>query len=79
MGAKITRIYVPIKATDLFLARLEVGSHDAGLLSGDDLAGEHTPEGVETALVGRRHHLAHVHHQRCFGVTTLLQKRHRIS
>lgn len=55
----------------LFLAGSEVGSHDAGLLAGDDLAGEYTSESVETTLIGCRYHLAHVHHKRSFRVAGL--------
>eukprot|EP00123_Amoebidium_parasiticum_P010055 comp19862_c0_seq1/m.23991 comp19862_c0_seq1/g.23991 ORF comp19862_c0_seq1/g.23991 comp19862_c0_seq1/m.23991 type:complete len:424 (+) comp19862_c0_seq1:1202-2473(+) len=47
----------------LLLARHVVGAHDAHLLAGGDLAGEHTAEGEEATAVRGRHHLADVHHQ----------------
>lgn len=40
-------------------------------LSGGNLAGEHTTEGVETSLVGGRYHLGDVHHQRTIGIAVL--------
>lgn len=65
------QIKILMSSTYLLLARGEVGSHDTGLLSSDDLSGEDTSEGVETTLVGGRYHLAHVHHEGSFGVTVL--------
>lgn len=65
------QIEILMSSTYLLLARGEVGSHDTGLLSSDDLSGEDTSEGVETTLVGGRYHLAHVHHEGSFGVTVL--------
>mmetsp|Transcript_22997 Transcript_22997/g.40618 ORF Transcript_22997/g.40618 Transcript_22997/m.40618 type:complete len:544 (-) Transcript_22997:17-1648(-) len=44
-------------------ARLVVRSLDAHLLACGDGAREHSPEGIEAALVGGGHHLGHVHHQ----------------
>ena len=55
----------------LLLAGDEVGSHDSALLSGGDNAGEDTTEGVESSLVGGRHHLGDVHHEGGGGVTVL--------
>ena len=55
----------------LLLARDEVGAHNSGLQTGGDLAGEHTAESVEPALVGGGHHLGDVHHEGCLGVALL--------
>ena len=55
----------------LLLAGDEVRSHDSALLSGGDLAGKDTAEGVEPSLVGGRHHLGDVHHEGGLGVTVL--------
>mmetsp|Transcript_5199 Transcript_5199/g.14877 ORF Transcript_5199/g.14877 Transcript_5199/m.14877 type:complete len:885 (-) Transcript_5199:8-2662(-) len=45
-------------------SRNVVGSHDTHLLSGGDLSGEDTAEGVETSLIGCGNHLGDVHHHR---------------
>jgi len=50
-------------------ARDVVGSLDADLETGLDSTGEDTAEGVETTLVGGRHHLGDVQHERTLGVT----------
>jgi len=55
----------------LLLARNIVGSHDADLQAGSDLASEDTTEGVEAALVGSGDHLRDVHHERALGVAVL--------
>lgn len=55
----------------LLLAGCVVGAHDAALLAGGNLAGEHTSEGVETSLIGGRYHLGDVHHQRTIGIASL--------
>merc|ERR1719498_362414 len=47
----------------LLLALHVVGAHDLDLLAGLDRAGEDAAEGEEAALVGRRDHLGHVHHE----------------
>lgn len=53
----------------LLLAWGVVGALDADLKTGADGTGEDTSEGVETTLVGGRHHLRHVKHERTLGVT----------
>eukprot|EP00967_Tisochrysis_lutea_P023621 scaffold27132_cov17-Tisochrysis_lutea.AAC.6 len=45
-----------------------VGAQDADLVAGADLAGEHTAEGQEAALIRGGNHLGHVHHQGTVGV-----------
>mmetsp|Transcript_57563 Transcript_57563/g.174050 ORF Transcript_57563/g.174050 Transcript_57563/m.174050 type:complete len:960 (+) Transcript_57563:128-3007(+) len=52
----------------LLRARLVVRALDPHPLAGRDRATEDTAEGVEAALVARRHHLGDVHHQRPSGV-----------
>lgn len=47
----------------LLLARDVVGALDADLLTGLDGTGEDTTEGVETTLIGGRHHLGDVEHE----------------
>src|SRR5690606_23793131 len=53
----------------LLLAGGVVGALDADLDTGLDGTGEDTTEGVEAALVGGRHHLGDVEHERTLGVT----------
>jgi hypothetical protein len=53
----------------LLLARGVVGALDADLETGTDSTGEDTTEGVEPTLIGGRHHLGDVKHQRSLGVT----------
>lgn len=53
----------------LLLTRGVVGTLDADLHTGADGTGEDTTEGVETTLIGSRHHLGNVEHQRGLGVT----------
>ena len=52
----------------LLLARGVVGALDADLQAGADGTGEDTTEGVETTLIGGRHHLGDVQHERSLGV-----------
>jgi hypothetical protein len=52
------------------LAGLVVGAHNADLVTSDDLAGEDTTEGVETARVGGGHHLGDEHHEGTRGIAT---------
>ena len=55
---KISQLYLDgLLVEILLLAGDEVRSHDPALLSGGDLAGEDTAEGVESSLVRGRHHL----------------------
>ncbi|TLD26845.1 hypothetical protein PspLS_04985 [Pyricularia sp. CBS 133598] len=53
----------------LLLAGGVVGALDTDLQTGTDGTGEDTTEGVETTLVGGRHHLGDVKHERTLGVT----------
>lgn len=50
------------------LSRSVVGALDADLKTRTDSTGEDTTEGVETTLIGSRHHLGDVKHQRSFGI-----------
>ena len=52
----------------VLLAGGVVGALDADLQAGSDGTGEDTTEGVETALVGGRHHLGDVQHEGSLGV-----------
>lgn len=52
----------------ILLARGVVGALDADLEAGADGTGENTAEGVETALIGGRHHLRDVQHEGTLGV-----------
>jgi hypothetical protein len=53
----------------LLLSGCVVRSLDADLETGTDGTGEDTAEGIETTLIGGRHHLGDVKHERALGVT----------
>jgi hypothetical protein len=53
----------------ILLSGLIVGSLDANLLSRLAGTGEDTTESIETTLIGGRHHLGNVQHERTTGVT----------
>lgn len=48
-----------------------VGSENSDLLTGGDLTGEDTTEGVETGLIGGGDHLGDVEHKRTVGIAVL--------
>lgn len=52
----------------LLLAREVVGSLDADLQTGADGTRVDTTESIETALIGGRHHLGNVQHERSLGI-----------
>ncbi|KAI6748621.1 hypothetical protein HG530_015394 [Fusarium avenaceum] len=53
----------------VLLSRDVVGALDADLETGSDGTGEDTTEGVESTLIGGRHHLGDVKHEGTLGVT----------